>query len=314
MNVQFGNIITPNVTPTQATENRNSVAAPVDAEEQSSTSFTTVEEVEETQKTGRQESDRQGIESREALNERRQERLSDREAALNERDQRREDANLKEAQAEKAIAEDRAAERAEQRQLEADRQLVRELADRDREVRNHEQAHQSVGGEYAGAATFTYQRGPDGQNYAVGGEVSIDASRVSNDPAATVTKAETIRRAALAPAEPSAQDRRVAAQASQMALEAQAELQQLKREELQVKESETVEDADNKAVSEEERLDRAKEAQKEAQEESKDLEESVASDLQKFNERLVRIQAQLEEISQFDEKAKASTNLLDATI
>ena len=99
-----------------------------------------------------------------------------------------------------------------------------ELKARDQEVRTHEAAHQAVGGQYAGAMTLTYQRGPDGVNYAVGGEVSVDVSPVSGDPAATIDKMRVVRAAALAPAEPSAQDRAVAAQAMKTLLEAQSEL------------------------------------------------------------------------------------------
>jgi hypothetical protein len=69
-------------------------------------------------------------------------------------------------------------------------------------------------------ASFSYQRGPDGRFYAVGGEVSIDTSPVPGDPQATASKAEQIQRAALAPAQPSGQDRAVAAQAARMAMEA----------------------------------------------------------------------------------------------
>lgn len=101
---------------------------------------------------------------------------------------------------------------------------IQKLEARDLEVRNHEQAHKSAGGQYAGAASYTYQRGPDGINYAVGGEVPIDISPIQGNPEATIQKAETVRRAALAPAEPSAQDRAVAAQAIQIKLEAQSEL------------------------------------------------------------------------------------------
>ena len=72
-------------------------------------------------------------------------------------------------------------------------------------------------------ARFERVRGPDGRLYAVGGEVSIDAS-AANTPEATLAKAEIIRRAALAPADPSAQDRAVAAQAVKMATEARAEI------------------------------------------------------------------------------------------
>jgi hypothetical protein len=58
----------------------------------------------------------------------------------------------------------------------------------------------------------------------VAGEVSIDVSPVANDPQATVNKAMAIRRAALAPADPSGADRRVAARARMMEAEARAEL------------------------------------------------------------------------------------------
>ena len=47
---------------------------------------------------------------------------------------------------------------------------------------------------------------------------------MAGDPQATVIKANRIRAAALAPAEPSAQDQRVAAQAAQMATEARAQM------------------------------------------------------------------------------------------
>jgi hypothetical protein len=117
--------------------------------------------------------------------------------------------------------------------LEQDLELIRELTARDQEVRNHEQAHQAVGGQYAGAMEFTFKQGPDGKRYAVGGEVSIDTSKIPGDPEATLQKADRIRRAALAPAEPSTQDRQVAAYASQMSLEAQNEIRQVERQDLE---------------------------------------------------------------------------------
>lgn len=101
---------------------------------------------------------------------------------------------------------------------------INELATRDREVRAHEQAHASVGGQYAGSPTYSFVRGPDGVNYAVGGEVAIDTSPVPNDPEATLRKAQVIRAAASAPAEPSPQDRRVAAQAANLENEARVQL------------------------------------------------------------------------------------------
>lgn len=99
-----------------------------------------------------------------------------------------------------------------------------ELKARDREVRAHEAAHQAVGGQYAGAISYTYQRGPDGAQYAVGGEVPIDVSPVPGDPQATIEKMRVVRAAAMAPAEPSGQDQAVAAEAMQVMLKAQSEV------------------------------------------------------------------------------------------
>lgn len=116
-------------------------------------------------------------------------------------------------------------------QEQQDRQKLAELSSRDAEVRAHEQAHASVGGAYAGSPSYTMQRGPDGKSYAVGGEVGIDVSAVPNDPAATIRKMEVVMRAALAPADPSAQDRRVAAEAQGLAAAARAELAKQRRAE-----------------------------------------------------------------------------------
>ncbi|WP_428242809.1 putative metalloprotease CJM1_0395 family protein [Gynuella sp.] len=112
--------------------------------------------------------------------------------------------------------------------LQAEQQKLRVLKQRDREVKDHEQAHRAVGGKHAGPMTLTYERGPDGVNYAVAGEVQINVSKVSDDPEATIVKAEQIRRAALAPATPSQQDRSVALQATQMIVEAEQLLRQQK--------------------------------------------------------------------------------------
>lgn len=102
--------------------------------------------------------------------------------------------------------------------------VIADLANRDREVRTHEQAHAAVGGAHAGSPTYTYTQGPDGKRYATGGEVGIDVGAVADDPQATISKMEIVIRAALAPAEPSAQDRSVASQAQAQMAVARAEL------------------------------------------------------------------------------------------
>jgi len=120
----------------------------------------------------------------------------------------------------------------------ADQQVIDQLSARDREVRNHERAHAAVGGQYASGPTYEYERGPDGVNYAVAGEVSISTGAIPGDPAATIDKAQQVKRAALAPAEPSAQDRSVAASATQIEAEARVQLQEERLEERRVEQEE----------------------------------------------------------------------------
>lgn len=101
---------------------------------------------------------------------------------------------------------------------------IRQLEETDRKVRAHEAAHlAAAGGLAVGGASFAYTRGPDGKQYAVSGEVSI-AIQEGRDAASTLRIAEQIRRAALAPADPSGQDRSVAAQADAMASKARSEM------------------------------------------------------------------------------------------
>ncbi len=108
-----------------------------------------------------------------------------------------------------------------------DLKLISDLQKRDAEVRAHEQAHLSAAGQYAsGGASFSYTTGPNGKRYASGGEVPIDIGK-ERTPDATIQKMRTIQRAALAPANPSSTDRRVAAQASAMETQAMKELQEL---------------------------------------------------------------------------------------
>jgi hypothetical protein len=100
-----------------------------------------------------------------------------------------------------------------------------QLQARDREVRQHEQAHKAAGGAHAGAISYEYAQGPDGKRYAMGGEVSIDISK-ERDPAATIAKMRQVKAAANAPADPSSQDRAVAAEASRLEMQARRELRQ----------------------------------------------------------------------------------------
>jgi hypothetical protein len=106
--------------------------------------------------------------------------------------------------------------------------MLDQLKSRDLEVRQHEQAHlAAAGGLATSGASYTYQRGPNGVDYATGGEVNIDTSPGAT-PQETIERARTIQAAALAPAEPSGADRAVASQAQQMENQARAELAQQK--------------------------------------------------------------------------------------
>lgn len=107
----------------------------------------------------------------------------------------------------------------------AEQKQLQTLKIRDREVRAHELAHVSAGGSHiTSGASFSFETGSDGRPYAVAGEVSIDTSEVPGDPAATIQKSQQVIRAALAPAHPSAQDRRVASQAAVVVQQARLEL------------------------------------------------------------------------------------------
>ena len=117
-------------------------------------------------------------------------------------------------------------------ELSREAEEIRQMQRRDSEVRTHEAAHAAAGGAYAGAPTYTTTRGPDGKTYATGGEVSIDISAIKGDPEATLQKAEQVRSAALAPAQPSSQDMKVAQKAQSMAAKARAELAQEASEQL----------------------------------------------------------------------------------
>jgi len=106
----------------------------------------------------------------------------------------------------------------------AEQKAVQQLQERDQEVKAHEMAHLANAGQYArGGPTYSYQQGPDGRRYAIGGEVPIDISK-EQTPEQTVQKMQTVKRAALAPAEPSSADRNIAAAATAMESQARQEL------------------------------------------------------------------------------------------
>lgn len=112
---------------------------------------------------------------------------------------------------------------------EGDEALLEKLQARDAKVRNHEAAHvMAAGGQAQGLPTYTYQTGPDGRRYAIGGSVNISVMR-TGDEEANVRRANKAYRAAMATGEPSVRDMQTAhkaaaisAQEKQRALESYA--------------------------------------------------------------------------------------------
>ncbi|WP_269518113.1 putative metalloprotease CJM1_0395 family protein [Alteromonas sp. BMJM2] len=115
---------------------------------------------------------------------------------------------------------------------EEDKQKIEDLKARDQEVRTHEQAHAATGGQYAGSPQYEYTTGPDNKRYVTGGEVSIDISE-EQSAEQTLRKMQQVRAAALAPAQPSSQDLKVAAEAAQKAFDARNDIAKENRDSLQ---------------------------------------------------------------------------------
>ncbi|WP_445781515.1 putative metalloprotease CJM1_0395 family protein [Shewanella baltica] len=157
----------------------------------------------------------------------------------------------KQAQEEASQKQQAAAEQAKQQQSQAQAQQAQEqvkqaqekaqtqqqqqvdsLKARDSEVKAHEHAHATVGGQYAQSPSFKYEKGADGQRYATDGEVQIDVSAVGGDPLATINKMKQVYAAAMAPVDPSSADIRVAAEALQKMNEAKVKLAEERQQQI----------------------------------------------------------------------------------
>ncbi|MCP5047184.1 MAG: hypothetical protein GY940_08430 [bacterium] len=91
---------------------------------------------------------------------------------------------------------------------------IQKLQQLERSVREHERAHLRSARDLAlSSPGYDYERGPDGQKYAVGGEVHIDGSISAGDAEETIEKTRKVQNAALAPSDPSPKDRQAASQA-----------------------------------------------------------------------------------------------------
>ena len=123
----------------------------------------------------------------------------------------------------KSEADKREAAKDKDKAEEEKRAQVDELEQIQREVISHEAAHQASAGELGGGVSYTYTEGPDGKSYITGGEVPIKFKQGST-PEETLRNMQQIQRAATAPADPSSQDRQVAAKAAALASRARTEI------------------------------------------------------------------------------------------
>ena len=123
----------------------------------------------------------------------------------------------------KAEADKRKAEAKEDKAEDEKDAQVRELKQIENEVIAHEAAHQAAAGEFGGAVSYTYTEGPDGHKYITGGEVPIRFKEGAT-PEETLRNMQRVHAAASAPADPSGQDRQVAAKAAAIASKVRGEI------------------------------------------------------------------------------------------
>ena len=175
--------------------------------------------------------------------------LNDKEILIIEEDTLRKDA----LSSEKKNQEEKDTNAVNKEELSPDEErLVRDLQARDSEVKAHEAAHQAAGGGMTGAASYTYQQGPDGKMYAIGGEVSI-SMKTGSTPQETIANARQIVAAAMAAGNPSPQDYAVASSARVIEMKATQQLAREQQEELLAQTA--YKDSNNQTKQESNKLD-----------------------------------------------------------
>jgi hypothetical protein len=108
-------------------------------------------------------------------------------------------------------------------------QQSKALKSRDAAVKQHEAAHLLAGSGVTSGLSYTYQQGPDGSSYAIGGEVTLSMQE-GGTPEETIQRAQRMRAAALAPSSPSAQDQDLAMMAMKMEAQAREERAEKQKE------------------------------------------------------------------------------------
>ena len=105
-----------------------------------------------------------------------------------------------------------------------ERRQVEALRAKDAAVRASQQAHLAEAGGLAQSVVYSYQIGPDGQSYAIAGEVQL-AALPGGTPQDRQAEGQRLQQAALAPAAPSTDDQATAARAGAMEESARQALQ-----------------------------------------------------------------------------------------
>lgn len=90
--------------------------------------------------------------------------------------------------------------------------VLEKFKNKDAEIRTHEQVHASIGHTTA-PISYSYQQGPDGKMYAVGGSVRLETS-IPDDPKAAAFKLDMLQKAASAPSHTSGADNTIASQSN----------------------------------------------------------------------------------------------------
>ncbi|MGB5866535.1 MAG: putative metalloprotease CJM1_0395 family protein [Arcobacteraceae bacterium] len=90
--------------------------------------------------------------------------------------------------------------------------VLEKFKNKDAQIRTHEQVHASIG-HTTSPISYSYQQGPDGKMYAVGGNVRMDTS-IPDDPKAAAFKLDVLQKAASGPADTSGADNMIATQSN----------------------------------------------------------------------------------------------------
>lgn len=116
---------------------------------------------------------------------------------------------------------------------------IKRLQEQENNVISHERSHMQSGGEFSGSPSYLYTRGPDGKVYISGGEVKMYVP-ATDDYDKLIQSLQKVKRAAMAPPDPSPQDSKTAAMASAKEASVRQEIAKMRAKEAYEKNKETM--------------------------------------------------------------------------